>query len=92
VPISSSFPHQSSSTVTNNEGTKLFPSPRMNAGMVMKHNILYLYGGLVEEGDRQYTLCDFYSLGMLLMRDIYYICICIMAAFLLGDTHRERPV
>ncbi|GAB1862226.1 Kelch domain-containing protein 4 isoform X1 [Camponotus japonicus] len=62
VPISSSFPHQSSSTVANNGGTKLFPSPRMNAGMVMKHNILYLYGGLVEEGDRQYTLCDFYSL------------------------------
>lgn len=62
VPISSSFLHQSSSTVVNNKGTKLFPSPRMNAGMVIKHNILYLYGGLVEEGDRQYTLCDFYSL------------------------------
>lgn len=40
------------------------PSPRMNCGLVVKHGILYLYGGLVEDGDKQFTLSDFYSLGM----------------------------
>lgn len=43
--------------------TVFSPSPRMNAGMAIKHNILYLYGGMIEDGDRQYTLSDFYSLG-----------------------------
>lgn len=40
------------------------PSPRMNCGLAVKHGILYLYGGLVEDGDKQFTLSDFYSLGM----------------------------
>lgn len=39
------------------------PHPRMNAGLVVKHGILYLYGGIFEEGDKQYTLSDLYSLG-----------------------------
>lgn len=55
------------STFSNEEThkytTTFSPSPRINAGMVVKHNILYLYGGIVEDGDRQYTLSDFYSLG-----------------------------
>ncbi|XP_026675478.1 kelch domain-containing protein 4-like isoform X2 [Ceratina calcarata] len=38
------------------------PSPRINPGLAVKHNVLYLYGGMVENGDRQYTLNDFYSL------------------------------
>ncbi|XP_032679911.1 kelch domain-containing protein 4 [Odontomachus brunneus] len=38
------------------------PWPRINAGMVMKNNLLYLYGGLIEDNARQYTLNDFYSL------------------------------
>ncbi|XP_029158319.1 kelch domain-containing protein 4-like isoform X1 [Nylanderia fulva] len=63
APITSLSLHQSCSTVENDSGRmKNFPPPRMNAGMVIKHNVLYLYGGLVEDGDRQYTLCDFYSL------------------------------
>ncbi|XP_050448793.1 kelch domain-containing protein 4-like isoform X3 [Cataglyphis hispanica] len=61
VPTSS-FLHQSSSAMANDGREQFFPSPRMNVGMVMKHNVLYLYGGLVEKDDRQYTLCDFYSL------------------------------
>ncbi|XP_046391249.1 kelch domain-containing protein 4 [Ischnura elegans] len=40
------------------------PSPRMSSGMVIKHGQLYLYGGLVEDGDKQLTLCDFYSLDI----------------------------
>lgn len=39
------------------------PSPRINPGLVVKNNILYLYGGMYEDGDKQYTLSDFYSLG-----------------------------
>ncbi|KAK1118624.1 hypothetical protein K0M31_014929 [Melipona bicolor] len=38
------------------------PCPRINSGLVAKHNILYLYGGIFEDEDRQYTLNDFYSL------------------------------
>lgn len=87
IPIFSSFPPESSSTVANNGGTKLFPSPRMNAGMVVKNNILYLYGGLVEEGDRQYTLCDFYSLGMLLMICIIYVFV-LYLSYTHAHTHR----
>lgn len=40
------------------------PSPRMNCGLAVKHGVLYLYGGLVEDGDKQFTLSDFYSLGI----------------------------
>ena len=43
------------------------PCPRMNSGLVAKHNILYLYGGIFEDEDRQYTLNDFYSLGIYIM-------------------------
>ncbi|XP_033328312.2 kelch domain-containing protein 4 [Megalopta genalis] len=38
------------------------PCPRINPGLAIKHNILYLYGGIFEDGDHQYTLNDFYSL------------------------------
>lgn len=38
------------------------PCPRINAALAVKHNILYLYGGMFEDGDRQYTLNDLYSL------------------------------
>jgi hypothetical protein len=35
----------------------------MNCGLAVKHGLLYLYGGLIEDGDKQFTLSDFYSLG-----------------------------
>ncbi|XP_043248419.1 kelch domain-containing protein 4-like [Colletes gigas] len=38
------------------------PCPRINPGLAVKHNVLYLYGGMFENGDRQYTLNDLYSL------------------------------
>uniref|UniRef100_A0A1B6DSU7 DUF4110 domain-containing protein n=1 Tax=Clastoptera arizonana TaxID=38151 RepID=A0A1B6DSU7_9HEMI len=40
------------------------PHPRMNAGLAVKHGILYLYGGVFEDGDKQYTLSDLYSLDL----------------------------
>ncbi|KAG7211505.1 hypothetical protein KM043_010774 [Ampulex compressa] len=50
----------------NSEGTVqadvFFPSPRINCGLAVKHSVLYLYGGMFEDGDRQYTLNDLYSL------------------------------
>lgn len=39
-----------------------FPSPRMNAGLVICKGLLYLYGGIYEEDKKQCTLNDFYSL------------------------------
>lgn len=39
------------------------PSPRINCGMAVKHGLLYLFGGIYEDGDKQYTYADFYSLG-----------------------------
>ncbi|XP_012215600.1 kelch domain-containing protein 4 [Linepithema humile] len=58
--VSSALNHLS--LTKKKEGTIFFPSPRINAAMAVKHNVLYLYGGMVEEDDRQYTLCDFYSM------------------------------
>lgn len=40
------------------------PSCRMNCGLAVKHNVLYLYGGMFEEGDKQITFSDMYSLDL----------------------------
>ncbi|XP_050514767.1 kelch domain-containing protein 4 isoform X2 [Diabrotica virgifera virgifera] len=40
------------------------PSPRMNCGLAIKHGVLYLYGGMYEEGSKQVTFSDFYSLDL----------------------------
>lgn len=39
------------------------PSPRMKASLVVCKKHLYLFGGIVEDGNKQFTLADFYSLG-----------------------------
>lgn len=39
------------------------PSPRINPGLTIKNNTLYLYGGMVEDGNKQITFSDLYSLG-----------------------------
>lgn len=39
------------------------PSPRMKPGVAIVKGNLYLFGGEVENGPKQYTLNDFYSLG-----------------------------
>ncbi|GFW78991.1 kelch domain-containing protein 4 [Trichonephila clavipes] len=38
------------------------PKGRMGAGMAVKSGILYLYGGIFEDDERQVTLSDFYAL------------------------------
>lgn len=40
------------------------PCPRMNPMLCVRHGTLFLYGGVVEDGDRQVTLSDFYSLDL----------------------------
>lgn len=40
------------------------PSPRMNPLMTVKNGVLYMYGGIYEDGDKQLTLADFYSLDL----------------------------
>ncbi|XP_070617938.1 kelch domain-containing protein 4 isoform X3 [Erythrolamprus reginae] len=40
------------------------PCPRSNAMLAVKHGILYLYGGMFEVGDRQFTLNDLYALDL----------------------------
>ena len=42
-----------------------YPSPRFGSAMVLRQNILYLFGGMFEdEEDRQLTFKDFYSLDI----------------------------
>ncbi|XP_053934854.1 kelch domain-containing protein 4 isoform X4 [Cuculus canorus] len=40
------------------------PCPRSNAMLAVKHGILYVYGGMFEVGDRQFTLSDLYSIDL----------------------------
>jgi len=40
------------------------PCPRMNPLLCVRHGTLFLYGGVLEDGDRQITLSDFYSLDL----------------------------
>ncbi|KAA0195897.1 hypothetical protein HAZT_HAZT005788 [Hyalella azteca] len=41
-----------------------WPPPRISGGLSVRSGVLYLYGGLYEEGDKQLTLNDFYSLDL----------------------------
>ena len=40
------------------------PCPRMNAQLVVRNGILYVYGGTYEQGDKQITLRDLYKLNL----------------------------
>ena len=58
-----------SSAVTSK--TKAYvPCSRFGANLAVKAGVLYLFGGMVEDGDRQYTLKDFYFLGESNFRDV----------------------
>ncbi|XP_050303701.1 kelch domain-containing protein 4 [Anthonomus grandis grandis] len=50
---------------TEEEKLNLFqPSARMNCGLAIKHGILYLYGGMFEDGGRELTFSDLYSIDL----------------------------
>jgi len=40
------------------------PGPRMNAQMTVKGGQLYLYGGILEQGERSYTLNDLWTIDV----------------------------
>ncbi|ERL87773.1 hypothetical protein D910_05162, partial [Dendroctonus ponderosae] len=40
------------------------PSPRINCGLAIKQGILYLYGGMFEDGERELTFSDLYSIDV----------------------------
>lgn len=47
-----------------NKRPKNVPSPRMNPGVCVCKGTLYIYGGLSEEDNKQYTFNDFYALDL----------------------------
>ncbi|XP_053304283.1 kelch domain-containing protein 4 [Spea bombifrons] len=45
-------------------GPLVEPSPRSNTMIAVKQSVLYVYGGMFEVGDRQFTLNDLYSIDL----------------------------
>ncbi|XP_044125850.1 kelch domain-containing protein 4 isoform X1 [Bufo gargarizans] len=45
-------------------GPQVEPSPRSSSMTAIKQGVLYVYGGMFEVGDRQFTLNDLYSLDL----------------------------
>ncbi|XP_050167672.1 kelch domain-containing protein 4 isoform X3 [Myiozetetes cayanensis] len=45
-------------------GQQVEPCPRSNAMVAVKHGVLYVYGGMFEVGDRQFTLSDLHSIDL----------------------------
>jgi hypothetical protein len=45
------------------------PHPRMGPLMAVKNGVLFLYGGMFERGDKQFTFKDFYSLDLSKMEE-----------------------
>ena len=49
---------------TRSSSAPFVPHARMNSMLAVKHGVLYMYGGLYEEGEKQLTLSDIYSLDL----------------------------
>ncbi|XP_054856202.1 kelch domain-containing protein 4 [Eublepharis macularius] len=45
-------------------GPQVEPCPRSSAMLAVKHGVLYVYGGMFEVGDRQFTLNDLYAVDL----------------------------
>lgn len=53
------------SSLQKADGPKAFqPAKRMNCGLAVKRGCLFLYGGMFEDGDKQVTYADMYSLDL----------------------------
>ncbi|XP_018430739.1 PREDICTED: kelch domain-containing protein 4-like, partial [Nanorana parkeri] len=50
-------------------GPRVEPSPRSNTMITVRQGLLYVYGGMFEVGDRQFTLNDLYCLDLHKMED-----------------------
>ncbi|KAF7281033.1 kelch domain-containing protein 4 [Rhynchophorus ferrugineus] len=65
VTIGPSIKHNDMSTNDAEESINLFrPSPRINSGLAINRGFLYLYGGMYEEGDKQFTYNDLYRIDL----------------------------
>ncbi|KAH0619677.1 hypothetical protein JD844_000570 [Phrynosoma platyrhinos] len=63
-PQSSELEDEEDRTVDEASGQQVEPCPRSNAMLAVKHGMLYVYGGMFEVGDRQFTLNDLYALDL----------------------------
>ena len=61
---SSASTSNTTETVSDVQSECFMPCPRMNPMLCVRHGTLFLYGGVFEDGDRQVTLSDFYSLDL----------------------------
>jgi hypothetical protein len=59
-----SAPPAATSYVTLPKTGQVLPCARMDAGMCMDGHTLYIIGGLVEAGKKEFTLADMFSLNM----------------------------
>ena len=50
--------------ILDEESNSRRPGPRMNTQLTTKSNVLYLYGGILEQGDRSYTFNDLWSVDL----------------------------
>lgn len=73
-PQSSASGEAMDSVQTSDNVQHFTPCPRMNALLAVKNSLLYLYGGIYEVGDKQFTLSDMYSLDISKM-DVWNIII-----------------
>ena len=65
VTVGPAMTSTSDKKVVGESQAKIFqPSPRINCGLAIKHGVLYLYGGMCEDGDKQITFNDFYSIDL----------------------------
>lgn len=62
LTVSSSIPSNTQVDSIEKIENIFSPSPRINPGLVVKNNMLYLYGGMLEIGNKQFTFNDFHSL------------------------------
>ena len=63
-PAASTSSQSTSAPQAGGERSAFWPCARMNAQMVVVRGVLYLYGGLYEEANKQVTLQDMYALDL----------------------------
>jgi hypothetical protein len=51
-------------TQSKTSSDEVTPRPRMNPIMTIRNGVLFLWGGIIEDGDKQFTLSDFYALDL----------------------------
>ncbi|KAG6888864.1 hypothetical protein C0992_007305 [Termitomyces sp. T32_za158] len=57
----------------DSDPSRTIPIPRYNAMLAVLRNTLYIYGGTLERGSREYTLDDFYAIQLEKMER--YVCL-----------------